>query len=65
MTSNEMVVDVSQDWIMACDVQQRFMWDLGRPTGTVNYVAQVRYRELFPPWGVPLYRDGSRVSPWE
>jgi hypothetical protein len=25
MTTEEMVVDVSQDWVMACDVQQGFM----------------------------------------
>ncbi len=25
MTTNEMVVDVSQDWVLACDVQQGFM----------------------------------------
>lgn len=25
MTTDEMVVDVSQDWVLACDVQQRFM----------------------------------------
>jgi hypothetical protein len=24
MTTNEMVVDVSQDWVLACDVQQGF-----------------------------------------
>jgi hypothetical protein len=25
MTTDEMVVDVSQDWVLACDVQQGFM----------------------------------------
>ena len=25
MTANEMVVDVSQDWVLACDVQRGFM----------------------------------------
>jgi len=25
MTTEEMVVDVSQDWVLACDVQQGFM----------------------------------------
>ena len=25
MTTDDAVVDVSQDWVMACDVQQRFM----------------------------------------
>jgi hypothetical protein len=24
MTTEEAVVDVSQDWVLACDVQQRF-----------------------------------------
>jgi phosphoserine phosphatase RsbU/P len=42
MTSYEKVVDVSQDWMLACDVQQRFMQSLGRPTGTVDYSAQCR-----------------------
>jgi sigma-B regulation protein RsbU (phosphoserine phosphatase) len=30
MTTDELVVDVSQDWVLACDVQQRFMQGLGR-----------------------------------
>jgi sigma-B regulation protein RsbU (phosphoserine phosphatase) len=35
-------MDVSHDWVLACDVQQRFMQGLGQPTGTVNYSAQCR-----------------------
>ena len=30
MTTDDMVVDVSQDWVLACDVQQRFMQGLVR-----------------------------------
>ena len=28
MTTDDVVVDVSQDWVLACDVQQRFMQGL-------------------------------------
>ena len=28
MTAEDVVVDVSQDWVLACDVQQRFMQGL-------------------------------------
>lgn len=39
----ETVVDVSQDWALACDVQQRFMQGMGRTTTDfVNYSAQCR-----------------------
>ena len=31
MTIDDVVVDVSQDCVLACDVQQRFMQGLGRP----------------------------------
>jgi len=30
MTTDDMVVDVSQDWLLACDVQRRFMQGRGR-----------------------------------
>lgn len=42
MTSNEMVVDVSQDWVLACNVQQRFMQGVERAAGTMDYSAQCR-----------------------
>src|ERR1700733_15120153 len=40
MTTDEFVVDVSQDWLLACDVQQRFMRDPGRDTGSVDLSAR-------------------------
>jgi sigma-B regulation protein RsbU (phosphoserine phosphatase) len=42
MTSDELVVDVSQDWVLACDVQQRFMQSLGRTSDSVDYSARCR-----------------------
>ena len=42
MTTDEMVVDVSQDWVLACDVQQRFMNGPGRKTGPTDYSGQCR-----------------------
>ena len=42
MTSDEMMVDVSQDWVLACDVQQRFM-GAPQPAGCpLEYSAQCR-----------------------
>jgi hypothetical protein len=29
MTTDEVVVDISQDWVLACDVQRRFMQESG------------------------------------
>lgn len=43
MMTGETVVDVSQDWALACDVQQRFMQGMGRTTTDfVHYSAQCR-----------------------
>jgi sigma-B regulation protein RsbU (phosphoserine phosphatase) len=42
MMSDEMVVDVSQDWAIACDVQQRFMQGPGRNAGSGHYSARSR-----------------------
>jgi sigma-B regulation protein RsbU (phosphoserine phosphatase) len=42
MTTDEAVVDVSQDWVLACRVQQRFMHGPGRNTGSVDYSARCR-----------------------
>ena len=47
MTSNEtttddVVVDVSQDWVLACHVQQRFMHGPARNGGSVDYGASCR-----------------------
>jgi len=30
MTTDDVVVSVSQDWVLACDVQRRFMHGQGR-----------------------------------
>ncbi|MGH9344777.1 MAG: PP2C family protein-serine/threonine phosphatase [Terriglobia bacterium] len=47
MTSDALVVDVSQDWAIACDVQQRFMQGLDPAVDTLDYSAQCRQaREL-------------------
>ncbi|HEX4757907.1 MAG TPA: PP2C family protein-serine/threonine phosphatase [Terracidiphilus sp.] len=42
MTTDELVVDVSQDWVLACDVQQRFMHGPGSSAGSANYSGQCR-----------------------
>jgi phosphoserine phosphatase RsbU/P len=42
MTTDDVVVDVSQDWVLACDVQQRFMQGLGRTSDSVDRSAQCR-----------------------
>jgi sigma-B regulation protein RsbU (phosphoserine phosphatase) len=42
MTTDDVVVDVSQDWLLACDVQQRFMQGLGRTRDSVDYSALCR-----------------------
>jgi sigma-B regulation protein RsbU (phosphoserine phosphatase) len=42
MTTDDMVVDVSLDWVLACDVQQRFMQGLGRTSYSVDYSAHCR-----------------------
>lgn len=41
MTTDDMVVDVSLDWDLACDVQQRFMQGLGRASDS-DYSAHCR-----------------------
>ncbi len=42
MTSDELVVDVSQDWVLACDVQQRFMRGQVRTSDSADYSARCR-----------------------
>jgi sigma-B regulation protein RsbU (phosphoserine phosphatase) len=42
MTSDAMVVDVSQDWETACDVQGRFMRQVGPSIDTLSYSACCR-----------------------
>jgi sigma-B regulation protein RsbU (phosphoserine phosphatase) len=42
MTTDELMVDVSQDWILACDVQQRFMQGLERSSDSVDMSARCR-----------------------
>ena len=42
MTTDDVVVDVSQDWVLACDVQRRFMQGLGRTSDSVDYSSRCR-----------------------
>lgn len=42
MTTDDMVVDVSLDWVLACDVQQRFMQGLGRRSDSADYSGHCR-----------------------
>jgi len=42
MTTDDMLVDVSLDWALASDVQQRFMRGLGRTSDSVDYSAHCR-----------------------
>ncbi len=42
MTTGEMVVDVSQDWVLACEVQQRSMRGHDRTPESVDFSAQCR-----------------------
>jgi phosphoserine phosphatase RsbU/P len=42
MRSDDLVVDVSQDWVLACDVQRRFMGNLPRISSPVDYSARCR-----------------------
>ncbi|MFZ0960340.1 MAG: PP2C family protein-serine/threonine phosphatase [Terriglobia bacterium] len=42
MTSEAMVVDVSQDWALACDVQQRFMQGRAPAIDALDYSARCR-----------------------
>jgi len=42
MTTEDMVVDVSQDWVLACDVQRRFMQGLGRASDSLDYSGRCR-----------------------
>ena len=42
MTSDALVVDVSQDWLVACDVQHRFMQAVDRAAETLDYGARCR-----------------------
>lgn len=47
MASDVLVVDVSRDWAIACDVQQRFMQGMGAGIDTLDYGARCRQvREL-------------------
>jgi len=42
MTAEDVVVDVSQDWVLACHVQQRFMQGPGRNGGALDCGARCR-----------------------
>ena len=42
MTTDVMVVDVSQDWVAACDLQERFMQTPCAKMETLSYSAQCR-----------------------
>jgi phosphoserine phosphatase RsbU/P len=42
MMTDDVVVDVSQDWLLACAVQQRFMRGPGRNTSSVDLSGRCR-----------------------
>jgi sigma-B regulation protein RsbU (phosphoserine phosphatase) len=42
MTTDEMVVDVSQDWVLACDVQEGFMQAPCTASNSLDYSARCR-----------------------
>jgi len=42
MTTDDVVVDVSRDWMLACDVQRRFMQGRGGASDRVDYSARCR-----------------------
>jgi phosphoserine phosphatase RsbU/P len=42
MTSDTMVLDVSRDWVTACDVQERFMQRTGPAMDSLSYSARCR-----------------------
>jgi sigma-B regulation protein RsbU (phosphoserine phosphatase) len=42
MTSDDLVVDVSEDWMTACDIQRHFMQRLDGPIGGFDYGAHCR-----------------------
>ena len=42
MTSDTVVLDVSRDWITACDVQERFMQHTGPAPDSLSYSARCR-----------------------
>ena len=42
MTTDDMVVDVSQDWLLACDVQQGFMQTPCAASDSLDYSARCR-----------------------
>src|SRR6266498_4031168 len=42
MTTDDLVVDVSLDWVLACDVQRRFMQGLGRTSDSLDYSGRCR-----------------------
>ncbi len=42
MTTDTVVMDVSHDWVTACDVQQRFMQHPDAPIDAVSYSARCR-----------------------
>jgi len=65
MTTDDIVVDVSRDWVLACDVQRRFMQGLGRTSDSVDY--SVRCRQVRALGGdcydfMPLSNDAWRWS---
>ena len=42
MMTDEMVVDVSQDWVLACDVQEGFMQVRDTASASLDYSARCR-----------------------
>lgn len=42
MTSKQLFMDVSQDWVLACDVQERFMQRFDQPMDALDYAGRCR-----------------------
>jgi hypothetical protein len=62
MTSDAVVVDVSRDWAIACDVQRRFMQGLGRAAAPWT---TARDAGRCTPWGaIAMISCPSRINAW-
>jgi len=63
MTVEDRVVDVSQDWVLACHVQERFMQGPGQATGALNHGARCRQvRALGGDWYDFMPLAGGRLA---
>jgi len=62
MTPEEMVVDVSQDWVLACDVQRRFMQANSTVSDSFDYSARcVRFGRSV---AIATTRSRLRTTAW-